>query len=235
MRFIGTGGKRSEMPAVYQEEAKNRLLNKEDLLANILGQTLKDYPVFVGNVEPRDQMNSHLAKVVDILASVVANPFPTEPEVLPRFLGFSVFTISEPRQVDTWRILEEVDRVTGGELKVLYPKFTLKPFPREDEARRIAFLGKGNQEVLNNLSGEMRALFAPGLFAECMAFTDCEEADYFLLIELTGDELTQAKLLSDDSLTGLAKHFVRESDLFSNHGLQRLPINKDNGNGRRMQ
>ena len=234
MSFLGSGGKRSEMPVVSQEELKNHLLSKEDLLFNILGRTLKDYPILIGNVEPKDVMNRHLAKVVDIFASVVSNPYPTEPEVLPRFLGYSMFTITEPREVDQWGILDEVDKVIGGELKVLYPKLTLKAFPGEDEARRVAFLGRGNQDTLNNLSGEMRKLFAPGLFAECVAYIgDSEQADYFLMVELAGEELTHVNLLNDASITGLAKHFARESDLFANLGLEQVSINKNNGNGRR--
>jgi hypothetical protein len=234
MRFIGVGGKRSEMPAVSQEELKNHLLSKEDLMFDILGRTLKDYPILIGNVDPKDVMNRHLAKMIDIFASIASNPYPTEPEVLPRFLGYSVFTITEPREVDQWSILDEVDKVIGGELKVLYPKITLKAFPNENEARRIAFFGKGNQDTLNNLSSEMRKLFAPGLFAECMAFIgDSEQANYILLVELGGDELTQANLLKESSLAGLAKHFTRESDLFTNHGLQQVPLNTNNKNERR--
>ena len=234
MRFIGNGGKRSEMPMASQEELREYLLSKEDLLFNILTRTRKTYPILLGNVELKDAMNRHLAKVVDIFAAVASNPYPTEPEVLPRFLGYSVFTITEPREVDQWDILDEVDRVIGGELKVLYPKLTLKAFPSEDEARRVAFFGKGNQETLNNLSGEMRKLFAPGLFAECVAYIgDSEQADYFLMVELAGEELIHENLLTDASMMGLAKHFTRENDLFANHGLQQAPINTNNGNGRR--
>lgn len=234
MRFIGNGGKRSEMPAISREELKNHLLSKEDLLFNILGRTRKTYSILIGNVEPKEVMNRHLAKGIDIFASVVSNPYPTEPEVLPRFLGYSVFTWTEPREVDQWGILDEVDKVIAGEIKVLFPKLTLKAFPPEDEARRVAFLGRGNQDVLDNLSGQMRQLFAPGLFAECVAYMgDCEQADYLLMLELAGEELTQTNLLNEASLAGLEKHLARENDLFANRNIQQVPPNKNNGNGRR--
>jgi len=234
MYFLGSGGKRSEMPVVSQEELQNHLLSKEDLLFKILGHTLKDYPILIGNVEPKDVMNKHLAKVVDILASVVSNPYPTEPEVLPRFLGYSVFTITEPREVTQWGILDEVDKVIGGELKVLYPKITLKAFPCEDEARRVVFFGRGNQDTLNSLSSEMHKLFAPGLFAECVAYIgDSDQADYILMMELTGEELTHASLLNEASMPGLAKHFAQEYDLFANRGLQAPINNKNDDNERR--
>jgi len=233
MPFLGSGGKRSEMPEISQRELRDYRLSKEDILYNILGQAQKDYPVLIGNVEPKGVMNRHLAKLTDIYASVVSNPYPTEPEVLPRFLGYSMFTITEPREVDQWSILDEVDKVIGGDLKVLYPSLTLKAFPNDNEARRVAFIGRGNQDTLNNLSGEMRKLFAPGLFAECLAYDYSERADYFMMVELAEEELVHARLINEDSMSGLAKHFTRENDLFTNRGIQTVPANKNNGNGRR--
>jgi hypothetical protein len=227
MSFIGFGGKRSEMPSAFQQELKNHLASKEDLLSEILIRTLKDYPIMIGNVDPKDVMNAHLAKAIDILASVVSNPYPTEPEVLPRFLGYSVFTMSEPRQVDQWSILDEVDMVMAGELKLLFPKLTLRAFPDEGEARRVAFIGRGNQDTLNNLGREMRKAFAPGLFADCMGYIGgSEQADYFLLVELSEEELVRANLISATSVAGLAKHLSREHDLFANRVVRATPGTK---------
>ena len=82
MRILGSGGKPGGMPEVSRQEIRNSLLSKEDLLGNILGRTLKDYPILIGNVEPKEVMNKHLAqrsagKAYDLEVSVDETDQPT--------------------------------------------------------------------------------------------------------------------------------------------------------------
>jgi len=215
MRFPGFGGKEFEAPPVPKEEIKALLGSKDDIVLHILRRSLNDYPVLVGNVDSQDLINRYLAKVVDILASVASNPYPTEPEVIPRFLGFSIYTVSEPRTVHEEGILEEVDSMSAGKLKVLFPKLTLKAYPDASERRRLAILGRGNQETLTILSSNVQAIFKPSYFAECFSFISrLEETDYFLLIELSEEELTSIGLVNSSSWVALASHLDRENVLF---------------------
>ena len=216
MGFLGIGGKKFEAPQLPLDERKMLLGSKEDIVLNILNHTFMDYPILVGNVDSKDLINRQLAKVVDILASVVANPYPTEPEVIPRFLGFSIYTISEAARVDEWGTLDEVDRMISGEVRVLFPKLSLKTYPEEGERRRLAIFGRGNQEILNELSSNLRDIFRPSQFAECFSFMpDWAEADYFLMIELGEEDLVNIGLTNNSSWQRFVKHLEQEWIRFS--------------------
>lgn len=225
MKWLGQGGSPLQLQ-VPEEEIQVCQGTKEDIALANLCRAFRDYPILVGNVQPKQLVNKHLAKMVDILASVVANPYPTEPEVIPRFLGFSIYTASEPRQVEEWGMLDEVDRMISREVKVLYPDLVLKAYPSAEERRRMALIGRGRQELLTQLAFEIQSKFLPSRFAECLAFVS-DSTEYFLLVELNEEELTAVGFSDCSYWQRFVKHLEQEWQRFSNASLHKADANKE--------